>query len=232
VPARLLALAGGAGLWLPLDATSVRGVDAHAPRGERILHLRADAVAPGSVLVVRENGTMSGTLAAMADAVLGPTARRMRERQQEWKGRLRKELARVGSARLEETLRRKGSTTANLRFWASEDNIRPRHDHDFAVLLRHLGFADPAPFLADGRSLWSAHHRAGVGLTAALEELVEKADLGELEVRGRQELQLVQAGVTATLTAVRVLAVNRQAQEVAFTATRRPFPLKGARWLE
>lgn len=232
VAARLLALAGGIGLWLPLDATSIRGVDAQAPRGERILHLRADAVTPGAVLVVRENGTMSGTLAAMADAILGPTARRVRSRQHEWKGRLREELARVGSGRLEETLRRQGSTTANLRFWASEDNIRPRHDHDFVVLLRHLGFAEPAQYLADGRSLWSAHHRAGVRLTAALEDLIEKADLSELEVSGRQELQLVQAGVTATLTAVRVLAVDRQAQEVTLGATRRPFPLKGARWLE
>ena len=168
----------------------------------------------------------------MADALLGPAARRMRDRQQEWKGRLREELARVGSVRLEEALRRRGSTTANLRFWASEDNIRPRQDHDFALLLRHLGFADPGPFLTEGRSLWSAHQRAGVRLTTALEELVEKADLGELEISGRQKLQLVRPGITATLTAVRVLAVNPQTQEVALTSTRRPFPLRGARWLE
>ncbi len=232
VAARLLAMVGESGLWLPVDATSIRGLDAHAPRGERILHLRAGSVTAGSVLVIRENGTISGTLAAMADSLLGPSAKEIRQRQREWKERLRQQLVRVGHNQLERVLRTQGSSTANLRFWAGEDNIRPLHDHDFVVLLRYLGFSDPAPYLEDGRSLWRAHHGAGARLTAALEDLVEKADLSELEASGRQQLELGQDGARATLTAVRVLAVNQEAHEVPLSATRRPFPLRGARWLE
>jgi hypothetical protein len=232
VEARLVVLGAGYGMWLPIDAVSIRGLDLSAPAGERVISLRTASITSDAVLIVREGGSVSGTLAAMADAALGKRATAIRQRQQEWKTLLRQELARVGAANLQRQLRRAGSTTANLRFWAGDENIRPQYDHDFAVLLKHLGILDPVPYLLDGRELWRAHHKAGVQLSAALEAALEAADLTELEARGRQQLHLSDQAVRATLTAFRVIAVQPETVSVASSATRKTFRLKGAQWLE
>lgn len=232
ITARLVVLAGGYGLWLPVDATSIRGLDLSAPRGERVVPLRASAIKSGAVLVLRENGSISATLAAMADHILGASAEGIRQRQREWKSRLGERLRTTGAAAFESDLRRRGASTANVRYWASDDNIRPLRDEDFRILLERLDLSDPGRYLADGRLLWRAHHQAGVRLSAALEDLIESADLRHLEAEGRQQLQLTGVTEEATLTAFRVLAVDEQARDVPHGSTRKPFRLRGAQWLE
>ncbi|MGY1696811.1 hypothetical protein ACI780_18085 [Geodermatophilus sp. SYSU D00814] len=232
VTARLLVLSGGHGLWLPLDAKSIRGLDLAAPEGERVLSLSADTVTTDSVLLLREGGSFAGALKTMADAILGSSASVIRSRQDEWKALLRAEIERIGARHFESALRRRGLKTVNLRYWAGADTIRPLRDDDFALLLRYLGVRDPGPYLSGGRSLWRAHQRAAAELTTALEALVERADLHELEESGHQRLHLADQSITATLTAYRVIAVNPKAQDVTVGATRRPFTLRSARWLE
>lgn len=232
VLARLLVLGAGYGLWLPVEAMSIRGLDTSAAPGERVVSLRASSIASDAVLVVREGGSVSGTLADMADAALGKRATAIRRRQQEWKTLLRQELDRVGPSALQRELRRKGSMTANVRFWADDENIRPQYDRDFIVLLTHLGISDPEPYLLEGRELWGAHHKAGVQLSHALEAALESVDLTELETCGRQQLHVSNQSVEATLTAFRVIAVEHETHSVPSSATRRTFELQGAQWLE
>jgi hypothetical protein len=232
LPSRLVVLAQGFGLWLPIDAVRIRGLDLSAAKGERVVGLATASITKGIVLVTREGASVAGTLAAMADAELGARAPEIRQRQREWKESLRAKLRAVGAATFSRTLERAGARTTNVRYWASEDSIRPQQDHDFDVLLQLLGIADRARHLNDGRILWGAHHRAGIQLTTALEAVVDDADLSELEATGRQQLHLNDQNISATLTAFRVVAIQADTHPVAAAAARRPFKLKGAQWLE
>jgi len=230
VPSRLLALAENYGMWLPVDAQTVRGLDLSAPVGERVVSLRAGAITAGTIVIAREGGTVAGTLVAMADRLLGSQSVTLRQRQSTWKNALAHEIKRQGAASLDRELKRRGASTANSRFWASDDNIRPLRDRDFALLLDLLGIASGGQHLADGRLLWKVHHQAGNALSDALEEALEAADLTELETLGRQELAL--ADGSATMTVFRVLAVSPDTNDVASSTTRRPFKMRGSAWLE
>ena len=232
VEARLVVLADGYGVWIPVDAVAVRGLDLTAAPGERVVQVRTALMSVDSVLILREGDSDNSAIAQMADAELGVRAAAIRGKQRRWKVLLRQELARVGQAGLVRKLRDLGATTANLRYWASEESIRPLRDGDFALLLKYLGIDEPVEYLAEGRLLWQAHHRAGVKLAAALEQALESADLSVLEQVGRQQLQLAGGDLTATLTAFRVVAVHDRTHEIPAGATRRPFKLKGSSWLE
>ncbi len=236
VKARLVVLAGGYGCWVSLGSITIRCLDLSAPSGERVVAYPVASLGPGRVVLLRAGGSLSSVLRKLADQeliALGHDAPAVQQRQQEWKGALRSQLHRQGSASVITTLRLRGARTANVRHWAGDDNLRPLDDADFQLLLQLLGFEDTDVHLADGRALWRAHRRAGTRLAEALEAVIEEADLTPLELEGFQELTLPDQHTGARLQAFRVVAFGEETRDVPLGATRKAFRLGGGlRWLE
>ncbi|MDB4872919.1 MAG: hypothetical protein JWL97_3923 [Gemmatimonadales bacterium] len=232
VEARLAVLSGGYGVLLPIGGDRIRGLDPSAPVGERVLHLKISSIVPGAMLLLRQGGTETSLMRALAVRELGQSLPRIQQLQDDWKSRLNQAISESSKAAVERVLRAQGAQTVNLAYWPSDECLRPQRDSDFEVLLGYLGIKDPGPYLAAGNELWRAHSKAGHVLARALEHQVERVDLTPLAIQGLQELHPDGAPDGATMTAFRVVGINDATFEVARHTTRRPFRTKGAVWLE
>jgi hypothetical protein len=225
VDARLYLLASGYAAFLAAsDESRIPTIEPDAPEGSRLVYVPAGEITPGSVVVLRSEGG-GDLIVAVADALLGPGARPLRDMQEEWKSRLRSLVDQQGVASVVAALVGHGSTRANrsnLANWCSPRSLRTEDKHDFLAILRVLGLETEAEkyWKAMGR-LVRAHRRAGHEIREQLEEQAENADLTLLEEKGRADFTLPQGG--GALTAFRVEEISPDIVAVPYQHLGDPF---------
>ena len=140
VPARLIIVSGPRRVFVEDDAEAeVLVVEPGARQGSRVRREPARRLAVGDFVLLREGYGTDDTRRVMADHILGPDARRLREAQASWKTGLRTAVDRYGLTRVDADLARLGVQARNLRYWIAPEAIRPARFTDFEIALDYVG---------------------------------------------------------------------------------------------
>jgi hypothetical protein len=141
----------------------------------------------------------------------GEDVEKIRNLQQEWKGRLKLAVKCQSLQAVSQNLVKQGSQIAknelNIRNWMSELSIKPRKEKDFEAILKFIGLRDRCnEFYEAAYLLDTAHRSAGKHIRKLLLQEVCNADLTQLEQLGSMEFELEQAE-GGSMTAFRVVDI-------------------------
>ena len=189
VDAYLLVLASGEAVYLEAEEGS-RAYVVELGSSKELQMVPTRSIEPGMYLVVRVGGE-GDYIPAIADALLGGEAARLRAAQRRWKDRLHGLIASHGSQAVVKLLTSAGApraSRANLRRWASPNSIRTEDLADFIPLMNVIGLEGEA------RELWKdmdlidqAHLRAGQRVRRLLVREILNGDTHQLETSGWQD---------------------------------------------
>lgn len=208
VDAYLLLLASGDAVYLEAEQGS-RAYVLDVSSGSELHQIPTSSIQPGAYLVTRVGGE-GDYIPAIANALLGADAARLRASQRRWKERLRSLIAAVGLRGVAIQVRSAGAPRANepnIRRWAAADSIRTNDFADFNGLMKTLGLGDEAQQLWQDMDLIDqAHLRAGQRARALLNREIAKSDSAELERRGWRDFDVAEIEGEGALRVARVIA--------------------------
>lgn len=213
VPARLYVMQGHAGVWLAVgEEETVLGLQIDEDAGHQVERLRVEHLQPGDHLLLRSEGA-GDLLDALAQDLLGDEGKRLQQVHQDWKRAVRQQVYRgVTPEKAVARLRALGAvkaTEANLRHWASDDNVRPLHDEDFRALVTFSGMEGRLQELSEtAEKLRFAQRSAGHRISHMIREAVSAADLDALRREGHQVFTLPQGQLGGSFTAYTLVAVS------------------------
>jgi hypothetical protein len=232
VSASLAYMEGGYVVWLEVDGTKrLRRIHHDRTGSERIELVHAKEINTGDYLLLRAGDISHEDYRGLVDRELGTDAAGVRGRQHAWKAALRDKIDRKGAGEMIDWLKRNGSTTSNIFYWAHTDSIRPRSDKDFALLLKHLGMQDVEQHLSDGRRLWNLHRQIGTRLADDAERDLLQADMTVLSDSGFLEIGISTHRVRASFIVSQVTALDAHPQRVPNSLAQRAIKMKGRNWL-
>ncbi|MEQ8974166.1 MAG: hypothetical protein RIE73_27695 [Coleofasciculus sp. C1-SOL-03] len=151
----------------------------------------------------------------------GKDVEKIRNLQQEWKGRLKLAVKRQGLHSVSQNLVKQGSKIAknelNIRNWTSELSIKPRKEKDFEAILNFVGLGDRCnEFYEAAYWLDTSHRSAGKHIRKLLLQEVCNADLTQLEQLGSMEFELEQAD-GGSMTAFRVVDIAPEIHNISIS---------------
>lgn len=180
-------LSGGWTFWMPMDEKH-RGVDLSFPAEQRIQYFSARELDKGDLLFFRTGESETEELDRLTVEELGADFMEVRERQNEWKAKLRSHLQRMGPRLVARELRSCGvKCPERVERWAEDSLIKPVADGDFKRLLAWLDCDVDSHFWAAKR-LRSARAAAAWKVRRTIEHLIEDAEMDELATVGFQVL--------------------------------------------
>lgn len=196
--------------------------------------VRVYDIDPGMFVLLRVGGG-GDYIVEVADELMGAESTRRREKQIEWKGRLRNLIWRDGMDSVVNALLEAGCSKANytnVRNWAGQRNIRTNSKDDFAAIMSVLGLDDRTDeYWDNARQIRRAHNRAGNEIKRRLLERVADADVSSLDESGYMEFELpIEGRETGKLAAFRILSISSETFEVAYNKTGQLFPLVNDQW--
>ena len=139
VGAWLFALASGEGVYL--EATEGSRAYVVEFQEDVLVHQEPTSqIEAGDYVMLRTEGD-GDYIRAIADAILGDKAPRLREMQATWKAELARNSLPVVPVASDELLTSRAShvTDANIRQWIRPDSIRPRDAANFSAVLAVIG---------------------------------------------------------------------------------------------
>jgi hypothetical protein len=237
VPSRLYLLASHHAVFLEASEHArvlaldleTGGEDDDEEETQQIKRIPVAKLQPGIFLLLRTEGG-GDYIVPIADKILGEDAAQLRQAQEQWKSRLRrevekKELLDVCIALLE-LGGSKHVSEINLRYWISSKCIRPQDDSDFRAILKLVGLADKEAFYRDVTDrIENAHRRAGFYIRKLLISQVATADLHEIHKRGYMEFELPRSD-GGSLTAFRIEGISPTITPVSASRIGRPVPAR------
>lgn len=233
VAAWLFALASGEGVYL--EATE--GSRAYVVEFEHEVSVHQEPTAHievGDFVMLRTEGD-GDYIRAIADAILGTSAPRLRGMQATWKRELADELTTRGSKGVRRALEAAGAgpvADANLRQWIRPDSIRPRDPANFSAILAVTGSRERfGEFWGAMGTIDSAHRRAGMQVRALLVEEIVRGDRSVIGGQGWADFDVEEIEGEGALRVARVEGRAPEAHTVPRTRTRRPFPIARDLWL-
>jgi len=237
VPSRLYLLASNHAVFLEASEHArvlaldleTGGEDDDEEETQQIRRIPVAKLQPGIFLLLRTEGG-GDYIVPIADKILGEDAAQLRQAQEQWKTRLRrevekKELLDVCIALLD-LGGSKHVSEINLRYWMSSKCIRPQDDRDFRAILKLVGLADKEAFYCDVTDrIESAHRRAGFYIRKLLIRQVATADLHEIHKKGYMEFEL--PGLDGgSLTAFRIEGISPTITSLSASRIGRPVPAR------
>lgn len=233
VIAWLFALASGEGVYLEAaEGSRAYVVEFHddiSVHQEPTAHIEV-----GDFVMLRTDGD-GDYIRAIADAILGPNARRLREIQAAWKRQLAEELSVRGSRDLRRALQAAGAgpvTDTNLRQWIRPESIRTRDPANFSAIMAVTGSRERfGEFWGAMGTIDSAHRRAGMQVRALLVDEIVRGDRSLIAAQGWADFDVEEIEGEGALRVARVEGRAPDAQTVPRTRTRRPFPIARDLWL-
>jgi hypothetical protein len=191
-------------------------------------------IVPGTYLVLRTEGE-GDYVRVMADSLLGPRARNLRELQRWWKRELNRRLAAEGAKLVSTELTQAGAVRAseeNVRRWASPDNIRTQDPADFRAILTVIGAAErfDEVWRAMGQ-IHQAHIQAGGRVRQLLLDELCSGDTTLLRQQGWEDYHVEEIQGEGTLRVARVEARAPEPHDVPRIRLRRPFKIARELWL-
>ena len=198
------------------------------------LHLVATkSIVPGTYVVTRVGGD-GDYIPAIADALLGREARRLRGEQKRWTDGLQQLIARAGMQAACSRLAAAGSsraTSGNVRRWASAASIRTENFEDFRAIATVIGMGGEADRLwQDMDRIDQAHRRAGLRVRKLLHREIQKGDTRDLERRGWQDYDVEEIEGEGSLRVARVEARAPDVVRVSARQTRQLLTLERDLW--
>jgi hypothetical protein len=198
------------------------------------LHLVATkSIVQGTYVVTRVGGD-GDYIPAIADALLGDEARRLRAGQRRWTDALQKLIADAGMQTVCSRLTAAGSlraTSGNVRRWASAASIRTENYEDFLAIASVIGVGDEASRLwQDMDRIDQAHRRAGLRVRALLHHEIQKGDTRDLERRGWQDYDVEEIEGEGSLRVARVEARGPDVVRVSARQTRQLLSVERDLW--
>jgi hypothetical protein len=198
------------------------------------LHLVATkSIVPGTYVVTRVGGD-GDYIPAIADALLGGEARRLRAEQKRWTDGLQNLIADVGMQTVCSRLAAAGSpraTSGNVRRWASRASIRTENYEDFLAIATVIGIGDEANRLwQDMDRIDQAHRRAGLRVRALLHREIQKGDTRDLERSGWQDYDVEEIEGEGSLRVARVEARGPDVVRVSARQTRQLLSVERDLW--
>jgi hypothetical protein len=244
IEVRLLALAGGHAVFLPLSgsvmAVNLEDVEEAIDREDEgddtidVSKVQARHITPGAFILLRTSGS-GDYLVPVANRILGEQATRVREQQKTWKDGLRHSKKVRGLRRTIRLLEANGSRKANeinVQNWMSVDSIRPNHFEDFLAIMRLIGMeAEAQQFWHDAGLIRRAHVRAGHHIRRLLMQEVLAASRKHLYERGMVGFELAEAD-GGSLTAFRIESIDPGTRQVPVHQTGYPLKMETYHWLE
>lgn len=217
VEARLVVLEGGSGVFLELGDTVFTANPALAEH-DRIERVALASLAEGDYLILRTEG--GGDLVAkVADGIMGKHAPILRQRQEEWKGRLREQVGRQGTGAVAHQLTSLGARYAdatNIRHWMARRSLGPGTDGDFRTVLMFVGLGDSIDDYRQAlQNLRKAHSKAGHEIRRRLIKQLGRSDMEPLEREGFMEVTLPEEH-GGSLSIYRIASLPRQTARVSY----------------
>jgi len=233
VPARLHLLQGFVGVWLPIgEDETVQGLelDPDGATAPRVVRLSIDELQPGDHLLLRTGGA-GELLDSFATDLLGAEGGQARQIHLEWKKSVRQRVFRHATPERAVTrLKELGSVKANptnLRYWESDDNLRPQRDEDFRALVALVDMEDRLEQIAKAVELLRfAQQSAGHRISQMILDTVAGTDLAPLRLQGSQVFTPSANGNAGSFTAYGLLDVADGEALITPRRLRRPIPLE------
>jgi hypothetical protein len=200
---------------------------------DRVQRIPLSELKPGMFILLRTEGG-GDYIVPVAAKIMGPKiAQEARERQERWKGLLRKAVVKNGLLETAIQLLDLGSHRANeinVRNWMSSRTIRPNDKADFLAILRLTGLAASLDeFWQYAEIIYSAHRQAGFQIRKQLLHQVLTSDLSALRKHGRIEFALPESD-GGSLTAFRIEHVSLDTFQVPAFRIGELFPLEDVLW--
>lgn len=232
VPAKTLLLEGEFGVFLeddPSVAALVIDLDAEDAQ-RRVARISVNKLEPGQFVILKRHGEPDFTV-AFANQLMGGLSVPLRALQAEWKQRLRRRVEESSLLAVSIALLDLGSTRAmeaNVRNWISARNIRTQDQEDFRAILKLVGLNDVFEEYWNGMEAIARYHqRAGQQIRRLLLRKLQESAFVGLERYGRLDITLTGAVGAGTLTAFRILAIDRNPRVVNVNELNSPFPIGG-----
>lgn len=183
---------------------------------------------PGDLIVLTTEGG-GDLIRPLADEILGDVSQLYRQRQDDWKRKLRERVEIDGMASVVAKLRSQGSVGANppnIRTWMSERNIGPEGiDTDFAGILAVTGVSGSRDEYCEAiDSIRRAHKKAGFQLRDRLLAALKGMDVRKAFVDGYLEVRTAEGGPAKTVFLLEQIA--REPANVPTHAVTRVFELE------
>lgn len=206
-------------------------IDLQEELNSKVQRIPVADIEPNMFILLRTSGG-GDYIIPVANRILkksGKNVEKIRNLQQEWKGRLKLAVKRQGLHSVSQSLVKQGSKIAknelNIRNWMSELSIKPRNDKDFESILKFVGLEDRCnDFYEAAYLLDTAHRSAGKHIRKLLLQEVCKADLTQLEQLGSMEFELEQAD-GGSMTAFRVVNIAPEIYNVPVSKTAHIFEI-------
>lgn len=234
VPAKLLSLAGGMGVFVEADdQTSLLVIDLDDDESEEesnpMQRISLGNLRPGMFILLRTRGS-GDYIVPVANKIMGTElTNRVRYRQAHWKKLLKQAVDQRGLFETCIDLLDLGSQRANelnVRNWISSRTIRPNDPDDFRAILRLIGLeADFDKYWEDAEIIVRAHRKAGFDIRRQLLQQIRKSDMGQLRKKGQMEFVLPEAD-GGSLTAFRIEYIDTHIIQIPFSHLGELFPLE------
>lgn len=234
IPAKLLSLAGGMGVFVEADdQTSLLVIDLDDDESEEesnpMQRISLRNLRPGMFILLRTRGS-GDYIVPVANKIMGTElTHRVRYRQAHWKKLLKQAVVQRGLFETCIDLLDLGSQRANelnVRNWISSRTIRPNDPDDFRAILRLIGLeADFDKYWEDAEIIVRAHRKAGFDIRRQLLQQIRKSDMGQLRKKGQMEFVLPEAD-GGSLTAFRIEYIDTHIIQIPFSHLGELFPLE------
>lgn len=214
VPASLYRLEDDLLALMPVGEEKVTSLDLDGQTPEPI-RISASSIQPGEFVVLRKDPS-DDLVRQVANQILGEKKEEVREKQKDWKSRLKARCKEKGVKAVAGELQRRGAETArkeNVYRWIEGDTIRPRSENDFRTVMEYIGLEDlDQDYWGALSTIISAHQRAGHKIKDLLLARVKETDVDGLLQRGRMDFTIAEG--SAQMTAARILEVVELDAEV------------------
>jgi hypothetical protein len=229
IEARCVVLEGEQAIFVEADdSANVLIIDLDEDDDNRVNPISVRDLKPGAFILVRTSGG-GDYIVPIADQIMGTEASLVRQRQHEWKSRLKEYVIKHGLLKTSIDLLDLGSDIANeinVRNWIFPRNIKTRSQNDFLAIMRLVGLENQAnEFWASMEFISRAHRKAGYRLREILLDQVDKISPDEFKRSGKVEFKFAQNDEDAGLTAFRIEEILSKTYKVSFSRIGVPFRL-------
>lgn len=229
IEARCVVLEGEQAIFVEADdSTNVLIIDLDEDDDNRVKPISVQQLKPGTFILVRTSGG-GDYIVPIADQIMGAEASLVRQRQHEWKSRLKEYVINHGLLKTSIDLLDLGSDIANeinVRNWIFPRNIKTRSQKDFLAIMRLVGLETQAKeYWNSMEFIGSAHRKAGYRLREVLLHQVDKISPDEFKRNGKIEFKFAENDEDAGLTAFRVEDILSKTYKVSFSRIGVPFRL-------
>lgn len=229
IEAKCIVLEGEQAIFVEADdSTNVLIIDLDEEDDNRVKPISVRELKAGTFILVRTYGG-GDYIVPIADQIMGTEASLVRQRQHEWKSRLKEYVIKHGLLKTSIDLLDLGSDIANeinVRNWIFPRNIKTRSQNDFFAIMRLVGLESQAnDFWASMEFISRAHRKAGYRLREILLDQVDKISLDEFKRSGKVEFKFAENDEDAGLTAFRIEEILSKTYKVSFSQIGVPFSL-------